>query len=137
MAAAKRHDVGETNAAREDREDEQQKGERRKWRRDLVLVAALIVAILALGWWQSGQFAEDLRDASVEACERQNEVRSALVELLRAQNETSRATDPALFPDIPPDQFRDLIQEGVVTRKASIDDLHPTNCEDSFPEPTT
>lgn len=164
MAERKRHDVGETHDERIHREDEQdaKAGDQatkvqRKTRADLVVMAALLIAVVLAGWWRTDNIAGDNREASaagteaqrlasIDSCERQNKIARTIRHDLRDEIEgiheeiaADRQLDPSLFPDISPAEFETLIGEGierdraVIERKRNrIDRLPPLDCEAKY-----
>lgn len=93
------------------------------------LVGYIALAVTALLLF----VALSVRDNSIDACERSNEVRGILAESLRDQNQRSRETDPDLFPDIPRAEFERLLREGIEARRESIRQLRTVDCDEEFP----
>lgn len=56
------------------------------------------------------------------------DIAHVLVSQIERDMENTKATPPELFPDIPPDRFRELIQKSVRTQKASIEELEHLPC---------
>lgn len=107
--------------------------ERRKpWRREIVWVAALAIIFVVVGWVRVGNFSAELREATVDGCQRQNEVRDNLsrtTETLRKLIVVSlEIGPPAITSD---DRRRRHIFE------AGLKDLEPvprTHCEAKYPD---
>lgn len=76
----------------------------------------------------AGDTAADQEARDLETCQAANDARSALRSFIRDQLVTVRATDPELFPDIPPRKFEQLIDERVDGYRASISELAPRDC---------
>jgi hypothetical protein len=122
-------------------------GERPKWRRDLILVSALV--ILAVGGIFYG-FSETLsrsNEAALKNCRDLNQskkqqrrsVTRAIAAAKDAIGET-KASDPTLFPDIPPAKFHHLLHKSVKQQRQSNADrrkdflrLHGVDCTVRFP----
>lgn len=106
--------------------------------RHLRILFALVVIVGAasfalIGWGVNNESAnrtEAIRESQVESCERNNVLRGVIRDQLREENRTARRTPPELFPDIPPAEFKRLIQERIETRNEAIRDLGHIDCEE-------
>jgi hypothetical protein len=118
-----------------------------RWRRDLILVASLLIAITAIGWYITGNFSSDLRDSAVKGCERQNEVRATVQSLLRDDihqfQQEKRQSRQALrhpgdypgFSNLPKLVHRQVrhLNKLIGHKRDRIADVKPANCERVYP----
>lgn len=85
---------------------------------------------------QNGRDADSaIHRSQVEACERGNDVRAALVEGLKDDIRSTRRTKPSFFPNIPPAEFQALIAAQIQRKEALIKTLAPVDCAKAYPQP--
>jgi hypothetical protein len=71
-------------------------------------------------------------ELEITTCQEGNKVKKALRINLHEEIQDSKEIDPALFPDIPPKEFQELIQQDIRSDRASIKILEKTNCKQRF-----
>lgn len=81
------------------------------------------------------KFTEALRDANVTGCERQNEVRQALRSRITQDIHDTRHTDPSLFPQIPPDEFAQLLRKRIKRLREQRAGIPDAPCDKIYPKP--
>jgi uncharacterized protein YpmB len=118
----------------------------------VILTIGLVVVAIGTAFSVSNVInaADAVRDAAVEGCERQNDVRKAQRHALHndiaealAGIEEDKNIPQEFFPDIPPDEFERLIEQGArearenirEDRKVIEEELQHVDCESKYPEP--
>ena len=108
-------------------------------------ILATAGGILLSGWLFGGVSTSELRDAGIEGCARQNEVRMAptllnTIEqtLIRDQIVSSRRTPPGLLTGISPQDLERLIATTNAARVIHLAELHNTllplrDCQAEYP----
>ncbi len=101
----------------------------RPWRAEIIAVAALVLAITTVGWFKVQGFSDDIRDAALKNCIRQNLVREALRdELDLADRITSQFTEVEYRRAIGLEQQRVLASRAAIRASLTV-----SECEHVFP----
>jgi hypothetical protein len=110
--------------------------DRARWRRDLILVSALLILIFGGVIYLRSQERDRTEDLVVRAGTLNCDDLSALTDYLIAEvGEEIRKTrnaNPALFPDIPPAKFHRLIERQIRNQRQDRRDLPQVNCTVRF-----
>jgi hypothetical protein len=78
------------------------------------------------------QIESEARARAIQVEEARQERLRQIFELEITTFQDSKEIDPALFPDIPPKEFQELIQQDIRSDRASIKILEKTNCKQRF-----
>lgn len=109
---------------------------RRRIRQDLVIMASLLIGITTVGWVRSNNISTDIRDASVDGCERQNEVRRQIRIGYDEDIHDARHPDPQILKEfhIAPKNLQELIDKQIHQLKHRKRDIPNAPCDDLYPQ---
>lgn len=97
----------------------------------IVLIAVMIGS--GLLYANQRELNQQILESQVVACTRGNVLREALIQNVKQQKITTKASDPNLFPQIPEEEFKLLIQQAVKRLNDQIEVLQPVNCLEAYP----
>lgn len=106
---------------------------RREWP-----IIAFVIAFTVLGYTivqirgvaeDTTEIAAQLQQDLIEACE---DSRIPLRDYFQGEIAATRATDPTLFPDIPPEVFSQLLEIKLHRLRGVVEVLDPTDCADQY-----
>ena len=100
----------------------------------IFLVAAVLLVVTWFEVLKVERFSEDLRGYGVTACERNNDVREVLREVVRNDVQQSRNLPPSFFPGIPPGEFKRLLEAKAEDAKKAVKQLEQIHCEGVIPD---
>jgi hypothetical protein len=105
-------------------------------KREWPVIAWLVsFTLIAIGIFQVSNFQENLRDATVGGCERQNEVREALRSQLTSEIRESQAVDSRkIFPNVPPEELQRLIRESNERLREQRARIPDADCQAIYPQ---
>jgi hypothetical protein len=98
-----------------------------------VVIFIIVIITVGLLYINQSNISNDIIESQFVACQRGNDLREVLIDNIKSQKVQTRNTDPALFPQIPPNQFRLLIDEALARYDEQIESLSPVNCLEAFP----
>lgn len=92
---------------------------------------AFIITLLLFGWvtYKTIDVNDQIREGLITNCEK---TRTPLEKYFESEVATTKATDPSLFPDIPPTLFEKLIAEKVDRITDVIVVFDPDKCADVY-----
>jgi len=97
----------------------------------IVLIAVMIGS--GLLYANQRELNQQILESQVIACTRGNVLREALIQNVKQQKITTKASDPNLFPQIPEEEFKLLIQQAVKRLNDQIEVLQPVDCLEAYP----
>ena len=122
-----------------------------RWRRDLAAVAALLIALVGVGWTlvekdnndesdeiralieRVDEEAEKARNGAIQNCRDLRVVEYSLIAAEQDGIRDDRALPASFFSDIPKAEFQRLIREGIKQAHKTIRELRPSKtCDERF-----
>jgi hypothetical protein len=99
-----------------------------------VLSFIVCFSLIAIALINVENYQQDLRDATVSGCERQNEVRAALRDVLSDDIANLRTIEPRLFPEITTAEFSLLREQRIQDMLESRENIGDADCEAVYPD---
>lgn len=106
----------------------------------IVPYVLIVLTLLALStpiayYEQTRAYQGSLRDASVDGCQRQNDVRAALRLSVRQQMQQTRSIRADQFPGFSPQDFHQLVRSQLAQDRSLLATIPNVNCELAYPSP--
>jgi hypothetical protein len=107
-----------------------------KWLIRAIAVATIVLFIVTQSEINKiDTFNENLSQYAHDACVRQNSLRAIDRAVARGEIEESKNIPNSFFPNIPHDQFKQLIRQGIQEQKDIIEKAAPIPCGELVPQP--